>query len=102
VGEGGVLWIIKEDSMTHLRTLMIQVLVGQDGTVVNDTVTMPLGPGQQIARYVWQDMALTRFKGSLVLRGQNGQAFFATALLEKQGTYTLIPLIPGKARGVPD
>jgi sugar lactone lactonase YvrE len=77
-------------------------LVGQDGTVINDTVTVLLGPGQQIARYVWQDLALTKFRGSLVLRGQNGRTFFAIALLEKQGMYTVIPLIPGKAPGVPD
>jgi len=77
-------------------------LVGQDGTVVSDTVAITLGPHQQVARYLWQDLAVTRFKGSLVLRGPGGQSFFVTPLLEKQGTYTLIPLISGKARGVPD
>lgn len=85
------------------QTISIKLaLVGQDGAVINDKVTVPLGPGQQIARYLWQDLALTKFRGSLVLRGQNGQTFFAIGLLEKQGIYTVIPLIPGKAPGVPD
>ena len=79
------------------QTISIKLaLVGQDGTVINDNVTMQVGPGQQIARYLWQDLAPANFRGSLVLRGQNGQTFFAIALLEKQGIYTVIPLIPGK------
>lgn len=77
-------------------------LVGQDGTVVDDTVIVTLGPGQQVARYLWQDEPRLKFRGSLVLRGQNGRTFVAVGLLEKQGSFTVIPLIPVKAPGVPD
>ncbi len=79
------------------ETIWIRLtLVAQDGAVINDTVTVPVGSGQQIARYLWQDLAVTKFQGSLLLRGQNGRTFFAIGLLEKQGMYTVIPLIPGK------
>jgi len=86
------------------QTISIKLaLVGQDGTVIDDTVTVTLGPGQQIARYLWQDLpARANFKGSLVLRGQAGASFIALALLQKQGLFTVIPLIPGKAPGMPD
>jgi hypothetical protein len=77
-------------------------LVGQDGTVVDDTVIVKLGPGQQIARYLRQGQPRLKFRGSLVLRGQNGQTFVAVGLLEKQGSFTVIPLIPGKAPSVPE
>jgi hypothetical protein len=79
------------------------VLVGQDGTVVDDSVTLRLAPGQQISRYLWQDIAAaTTFKGSLVLSGQNGATFAAVALIDKQGIFAVIPLISGKAPGIPD
>jgi hypothetical protein len=85
------------------QTIAIKLaLVAQDGTVVDDTVTLTLVPGQQIARYLWQDLGHTDFKGSLVLRGQDGATFVAVALVEKQGVLTAIPLISGKAPGVPD
>jgi hypothetical protein len=86
------------------HTISIKLaLVGQDGTVVDDTVTVTLGPGQQIARYLWQDLpARANFNGSLVLRGQSGASFIAVALLQKQGLFTVIPLISGKAPGIPD
>jgi hypothetical protein len=86
------------------QTISIKLaLVGQDGTVVDDTVTVTLGPGQQIARYLWQDLpARANFNGSLVLRGQAGASFIAVALLQKQGLFTVIPLISGKAPGIPD
>jgi hypothetical protein len=86
------------------QTISIKLaLVGQDGTVVDDTVTKTLGPGQQIATYLWQDLPVrANFKGSLVLRGQAGASFIAVALVQKQGLFTVIPLIPGKAPGVPD
>ena len=77
-------------------------LVGQDGTVIDDTVTVTLGPGEQIAKYLWQEMGRTNFKGSLVLRGQAGASFIAVALVDKQGLFTVVPLIAGKAPGVPN
>jgi hypothetical protein len=77
-------------------------LIGQDGTVVNDSLTVPLGPGQQIASYLSQDLGLPNFKGSLVLRGQNDATFVAVALEYKQNLLTLIPLISGKAPNIPN
>ncbi len=74
-------------------------LVGQDGTVVNDTFSIQLGPGQQHVNYLWQDLGSSRmnFRGSLVLRGQGGASFVVISLLEKQGLFTVIPIISGKA-----
>jgi sugar lactone lactonase YvrE len=78
-------------------------LVGQDGTVVDDTLIVQLPPWQQTARYLTLDLpSRTDFKGSLVLRGQNGATFVALALVDKQGTLTPIPVISGKAPGVPN
>jgi hypothetical protein len=77
-------------------------LVGQDGRLLDDSITMTLGPGQQVARYVWQELARVDFKGSLVLRGQAGAVFIAVALSEKQGVLTDVPIIPGKFPGVPN
>ncbi len=77
-------------------------LVGQDGAIVDDSFHVPLGPGEQVARYLWQDLNRTTFKGSLVFRGTGGATFVVIALVEKQGHVTVIPLISGKAPGVPD
>jgi hypothetical protein len=78
-------------------------LVGQDGTMVAD-ITKTLNPGTQIATYLYQTFfsGPTNFKGSLVLRGQNGATFVAVALNYKQNLLTVIPLISGKAPGVPN
>jgi hypothetical protein len=86
------------------QTIAVKLaLVGQDGTVVDDTVTVTLFPGEQIARYLSQDLAArANFKGSLVLRGQSGATFIAVALVDKQGIFTTIPVISGKAPGVPN
>lgn len=77
-------------------------LVGQDGSVLDDSVTITLSPGQQIARYVSQDLSRVSFKGSLVLRGQAAARFVAVALSQKQGLLTEIPIIPRKFPGVPN
>ncbi len=85
------------------QTIAIKLaLVGQDGVVVDDSVTVTLGPGEQIARYLWRETARANFKGSLVLRGQAGARFIAVALLDTQGLLTAVPLIAGKASSVPD
>jgi sugar lactone lactonase YvrE len=76
--------------------------VGQDGSVLDDGVTITLGPGHQVARYVSQDLSRVSFKGSLVLRGQAGAMFVAVALWQKQGFLTEIPIIPRKFPGVPN
>jgi trimeric autotransporter adhesin len=85
------------------QTITVKLaLAGQDGFVVDEAVTVTLGAGKQTARYLWQDLGRTRFRGSLVISGQYGATFVAVALLDKQGFLTVIPLIPGKAPGVPD
>jgi sugar lactone lactonase YvrE len=77
-------------------------LVGQDGVVVDDRMTVTLGPGEQRASYFWQDLGRALFKGSLVLRGQGGATFIVLGLLYKQNLLTAIPVILGKAPGIPD
>ena len=85
------------------QTISVKLaLVAQDGTVVDDTVVVTLGPGQQIARYLSQDLDCTNFKGSLVFRGQARATFIALGLVEKQGLLTAVPLIMGKAPGLPE
>jgi len=69
------------------------VLMAQDGTIVDDSLTVELRPREQKAGYLWQDLGLSEFKGSLVLRGQDGQTFAAFALLDKQGLLTAMPVI---------
>ena len=68
------------------------VLLAQNGTVVDDSITIILRPGQQIARYLLQDLELQKFRGSLIFRGKDGQTFAAIALLDKQGRLAPIPL----------
>jgi hypothetical protein len=68
-------------------------LVAQDGTVTDDSVEINLGPGEQSSRYLTQDFALTKFRGSLVISSSNGETFVALALLRKQGLLTMLPLI---------
>lgn len=68
------------------------VLLAQDGTVVDDSVTISLGPGEQIARYLVQDLEFQKFRGSLILCSEDGQTFVAFALLDKQGLLAPIPL----------
>jgi hypothetical protein len=78
-------------------------VVDQNGSVVDDSLSIPLGPGQQIARYLHQDLpARLKFRGSMVLRVRDGYAFVAAALLQKQGRVTVVPVIPGKAPNVPN
>jgi sugar lactone lactonase YvrE len=70
------------------------ILKAQDGTVVDDSVVFNLGAGEQITRYLLQDTALNIFKGTLVLYAQKGQSFVAFAVLDKQGLFAAIPLVP--------
>ena len=85
------------------RTISVKLtLVAQDGKVIDDSVRLTLEPGQQVARYLYQELDCRNFKGSLILQAQNGATFFAIALLEKQGLLTVTPMIPGKAPGLTD
>jgi hypothetical protein len=84
------------------QTISVKLaLVGQDGTVVDDSIAITLLPGQQVANYLSQETGRSDFKGSMVLRGQNNATFVAVALEYKQNLVTLIPLISGKAPGIP-
>src|SRR5438034_4047254 len=65
-------------------------------------VTITLGPGQQIARYLHEDLARLKCGGSRVLRGQAGRTFVAVALVQNQRRFTVIPVIPEKAATIPD
>jgi hypothetical protein len=85
------------------QSLVIKLaLVDQEGRVVDDTATFTLQPKQQIARYLYQDLARAQFKGSMVLRAQAGGSFAAVALVQYQKMFTVIPVIPAKASSVPD
>jgi sugar lactone lactonase YvrE len=78
-------------------------LVDLNGIVVDDSVTITLNPGQQIAKYFDQDYpARQAFQGSLVLRGQAGGTFIAVSLLQNQQFFTAIPVIPNKAINIPN
>ena len=75
-------------------------LVDQNGTVVNNTSNLTLGPNQQIAEYLSQDLVPANFRGSLVIASQAGGNFIAVALLDAQGFLTAIQINPGKVPGV--
>lgn len=77
------------------------VTLKEDGTAGAALQSIILGPGQQKAQFVFQDPAASSvFKGSLVLMGQNGQKFAVVALVQNQGLYTAIPVVPTKPFGV--
>jgi hypothetical protein len=67
------------------------MLLAQDGTVVDDSVTISLRPGEQIVRNLAQDLEIQKFRGSLIFRSTDGETFVAFVLLEKQGLLALIP-----------
>ena len=61
----------------------------------------PLGPRQQVARFLHQDVpSLLTFQGSMVLIAQTGEAFSVVALVLDQGLITAVPVIPSKAPGI--
>jgi hypothetical protein len=77
-------------------------VVDQNGNLVNDTISITLGPGQQTARYLYQDLNRPQFRGSMVLRGQGGGTFVGVALIQNQQLFTVIPVIPSKAPNLPN
>jgi len=83
------------------ETITIRVLsFKEDGTAGAAFQSITLGAGQQKAQFVYQDPAAgQKFKGSVVLSGQNGKKFSIVALVQYQGLYTAIPVIPTKAPG---
>jgi len=69
-----------------------------DGTPAAALSAVPLAPGEQRAAFFWQDQhASQKFKGSAVLTEQSGRRFAVVALVQNQGLYTAIPVIPAKA-----
>ena len=62
----------------------------------------PLGPLKQAAKFLHEYVPTRlRFKGSMVLVGQNGKTFAVVALVQTQGLVTVVPAIPSKAPQVP-
>jgi sugar lactone lactonase YvrE len=86
------------------QSLAVKVaLVDANGSVVDDTVSMTLNPGQQIARYFNQIYSnRPTFQGSMVFRAQGGGTFTIIALVQNQQFFTAIPVIPGKAANIPN
>jgi sugar lactone lactonase YvrE len=106
---------VNEDNSKNLKTayaianptdqvLVVKVaLADPNGVVVDDTVSMTLNPGQQIARYFDQNYSNRPiFQGSMVLRAQGGGTFIIVALVQNQQFFTAIPVIPNKAPNIPD
>jgi hypothetical protein len=61
----------------------------------------PLGPQQQVARFLFQDaQSLLTFQGSMVVIGQGGAQFSIVALVLDQNLITAVPVIPSKAPGI--
>ena len=83
------------------QTVVIKLgLVDVNGNLVDDTVSITLSPGQQIARYLYQDLGRPIFQGSMVLRAQGGGTFVAVALVQNQQIFTVIPVTPSKAPNI--
>ncbi len=62
----------------------------------------PLGPLKQAAKFLHEYVPTKlRFKGSMVLVGENGKTFAVVALVQVQGLVTVIPVIPSRAPQVP-
>jgi uncharacterized repeat protein (TIGR01451 family) len=70
--------------------------------VLNPPELNPLGPLKQAAKFLHEYVpAKVRFKGSMVLTGQNGKTFAVVGLLQAQGLVTEIPVIPSKSPQIP-
>lgn len=75
---------------------------GSLGTILMTPIT--LDPRQQTAGFLYQDQVskvqTLNFRGSVVLIGQNGAVFSAVALVQNNGLFTAIPVIPSKAPNI--
>jgi hypothetical protein len=97
-------YAVANPSATDSITIKVQT-VNLDGTPAATLTSIPLGPGEQTATFVFQDKASSpKFKGSVVLIGQAGKSFAVVALVQAPGStgdlFTAIPVIPGKAAGI--
>ena len=84
---------------SSIDTIRIKVQTVDADGIPNAALTpITLGPGEQVATFVFQDPAASRqFQGSVVLIGEGGKSFAVVALVQNQGLYTAIPVIPTKA-----
>jgi hypothetical protein len=65
---------------------------------VNPADLNPLGPQRQVARFLHEVLASrSKFRGSIALWAKSGQKFIIVALMQNQGRYTAIPVVPAKA-----
>ncbi len=82
------------------------IILDTDGSVaqtIRPDELNPLGARKQVARFLHEYVpSLLGFKGSMVLVADGGKGFVATALLQKQGKFTAIPVIAGKPASLPD
>jgi subtilisin family serine protease len=77
------------------------VTVNTDGSVGTTLTPITLDAGKQTAGFLFQDPnASQKFRGSVVLIGQDGAVFSAVALVMNNGLYTAIPVIPSKAPNI--
>jgi hypothetical protein len=76
--------------------------VNENGTVRDTTLTKQLGPNEQLARFLHEDLVShATFRGSMVLTGVGGTRFVAVALLDKNGLLSAIPALSSKAPHIP-
>ncbi len=82
--------------------------LNEDGAIldqISPPELNPLGPQKQVARFLHQEGYLpsrTNFKGSMVLVVSGGEKFGVVALIQNQGMFTAIPVIPAKAPQIPN
>jgi hypothetical protein len=79
------------------------VVVNSDGSVaqtLNPAALNPLGPGRQVASFLFQDLGNSNHKGSMVLIAEGGAQFAVVALVQDRGLFTAIPVIPSKAPNI--
>lgn len=91
-----------------VSTIQIELVeVSADGKTASVLDPIVLGPGEQRARFIFQDPKATAdFKGTAVLTGKDGAAFTAVALVQVQcatgPVYTVIPVLPAKSPNLPN
>jgi rhamnogalacturonan endolyase len=82
------------------------IILNQDGTVadsISPEELNPLLPQQQVAKFLHEILpGRLNFRGSMVLLSQGGKGFIAVALVENQGLFTAIPVLPAKSPTVPN
>jgi len=76
---------------------------GKEVTDITPLELNPLGPGRQLAKFMDELFpSLRKFRGSMVLRAQGAGKIVPVALLQRNGLFSALPVIPEKAPKVPD